>query len=106
MSTFVHTNSFRSLHMVQGSRKFLAVTAQIVHRRQPKQYIGENRARQPTSTCALVCLMISVSYPRVCMGTSGGPRTARAEHLFFRGRTSVGLGPLVVGTQTTTLART
>ena len=39
VSTVVHTNIRHSLHMIQRSRAFLTVTAQIIHRRHREQHV-------------------------------------------------------------------
>ena len=96
VSTFVHTNICRSAHMARCSRTFRAFLRKCRNRRQREQYVGDVRARPRTRTCALVCLMISVSYPSVCMGTSGGPRRHTRGTFFSRRPTLLRLGPLWV----------
>ena len=86
VSTFVHTNIWHSLHMIQRSRKFLALTAQIIHRRHREQHVGNVQARPPARKCAFVSLTNSNSYAVICMATSRSTRRAvRSATIFFRG---------------------
>ena len=91
VSTFVHTNIRHSLHMIQRSRKFLAATAQIIHRRHREQHVGDVQARPPTRKCAFVSLTNSNSYTVICMATSRSPRRAVwSATIFFRGPSEAG----------------